>query len=172
MAVTEWLFPVTLVVMLIGLIGIALPVLPGILLIWIAGLVYAIVERFATFDPVSFVVFTVLGALGMASELLLTQAGAKVGGASTRAMVGGVIGGVVGLIIGFFVGGIGAVPGGLIGALVGVTVVEYMQHRNLTRAGRAAGGWMAGCLASKLVEVLIALTMIAIFVWQAGLRVN
>ncbi len=168
--VTEWLFPVALIVMAVGLIGIALPVLPGILLIWIAGLVYAIVERFATFDPLSFGVFTLLGAFGMASEFLLTQAGAKVGGASTRAMIGGAVGGVVGLIVGFFVGGIGAMPGGLIGALVGVTLVEYLQHRNLKQAGKAAGGWMAGCLASKLVEFLIALTMIAIFVWQAGLR--
>ena len=171
-AVTEWLFPVVLVVMVIGLIGIALPIIPGILLIWVAGLVYAIAERFATFDPISFVVFTVLGAFGMASEFLLTQAGAKAGGASTRAMLGGAVGGVVGLIVGFFVGGIGAVPGGLIGALVGVTLVEYLQHRNLAKAGKAAGGWVAGCLASKLVEFLIAFTMIAIFIWQAGLRVN
>lgn len=167
---SQALFGVTLVVMVVGLVGAVVPALPGIAMIWLAGLVYAIVERFATFDPISFAVFTALGVLGMVSEFLLTQAGARVGGASRKAMIGGIVGGIVGFVLGLFVGGVGAVPGGLIGALVGVTLTEFLQHRNLKRAGLAAGGWMAGCLTSKLVEVLIALCMIAIFVWQAGLR--
>jgi hypothetical protein len=161
---------VALIVMAVGLVGAVAPVIPGIALIWVTGLIYAIAERFATFDPLSFAVFSVLGVLGMISEFLLTQAGAKVGGASRRAMIGGLVGGVIGFIVGFFIGGVGAVPGGLIGALAGVTLTEYMQHRDLKKAGMAAGGWMAGCLASKLVEFLIALSMVAIFVWQAGLR--
>jgi hypothetical protein len=164
------LFFVVVAVMIAGLFGAVIPVIPGIAMIWVAGLVYAIVEKFEAFDPVAFAVFTMLGVLGMVSEFLLTQAGAKAGGASRKAMIGGIIGGAVGFILGFFIGGVGAVPGGLIGALVGVTLTEYVQHRDLKKAGKAAGGWAAGCLASKLVEILIALSMIAIFVWQAGLR--
>jgi uncharacterized protein YqgC (DUF456 family) len=166
----ELAFGIALMVMVIGLVGTFLPILPGIALIWVTGLVYAIHERFATFDPVSFAVFSLLGVLGVISEFLLTQAGVKVSGASRQAMIAAAVGGAAGFVIGFFVGGIGAAPGGLIGALGGVTLVEYRQHRDVKKAGLAAGGWLAGCLASQAVELLIALSMVAIFVWQAGLR--
>jgi uncharacterized protein YqgC (DUF456 family) len=166
----QWLFLLAFTVMLIGLVGTLAPVIPGIALIWVTGLVYAIVERFGAFDPISFIVFTLLGALGVSSEFLLTQAGAKVTGASRRAMIGGVVGAGAGFAIGLFVGGIGSVPGALIGALAGVTLIEYQQHRDLKKAGLVAGGWLAGCLASKVVAFLIALSMVAIFVWQAGIR--
>jgi hypothetical protein len=166
----ELAFAIAMMVMIIGLVGTFLPILPGIALIWITGLAYAIYERFATFDPLSFIVFTMLGALGVVSEFLLTQAGVKVSGASRQAMIAAAVGGAAGFLIGLFVAGIGSLPGSLIGALGGVTLVEYRQHRDLKRAGKAAGGWLAGCLASQAVEFLIALSMVAIFFWQAGLR--
>jgi hypothetical protein len=166
----ELAFGVALMVMIIGLVGTFLPILPGIALIWVAGLAYAINERFATFDPVSFVVFSLLGLLGVISEFLLTQAGVKVSGASRQAMVAAAVGGAAGFVVGLFVAGIGSLPGSLIGALGGVTLVEYRQHRDVKKAGLAAGGWLAGCLASQAVEFLIALSMVAIFIWQAGLR--
>ena len=51
-------FWIALAAMLIGLAGTILPAVPGIGLIWGAALVYAIIERFATIDPLTFAVLT------------------------------------------------------------------------------------------------------------------
>jgi len=78
------------------------------------------------------------------------------------------VGGIIGFVLGSFIGGIGAAPGGIIGALGGVVAVEYLNRKNLRDAIRAGGGWLAGCLASRVAQFLIALAMVVIFVWQAG----
>jgi len=165
--VTFW---IALVAMLIGLAGTILPALPGIALIWIAALIYAIAEGFATLTPLAFGLLTLLAAVGLVADFFITNAATKISGASWQATAAGVIGGIVGFVIGAFVGGIGAAPGGIIGALVGVIGVEYVHRKDLKAAARAGGGWLAGCLASRVMQFLIALAMVTIFVFQAGFR--
>jgi hypothetical protein len=64
MPLPEWAFWLTLGVMVVGLVGTLVPVLPGVELIWLAALVYAIAERFATIDPLTFAALTALEHLG------------------------------------------------------------------------------------------------------------
>ena len=165
----NWPFWIALIVMLIGLAGVILPALPGIGLIWTAALVYAIVERFATIDPVTFAVLTLLAAVGIGSEVLLSQAGSRMAGASWQAMAAGLVLGAAAFVLALVFGGIGALPAAIIGALAGVILVEYRRRRDWREALRAGGGWLAGCLASRVVQLIIAVLMIAIFVWQAAL---
>ncbi len=161
-------FWLALIAMVVGLAGTVLPALPGIALIWIAAAIYAVAEGFATLTPVAFGVMTVLAAIGLVSDFFLTQAATRVSGASRKAALAGVVGGIIGFVLGSFIGGIGAAPGGIIGALGGVVAVEYLNRKNLRDAIRAGGGWLAGCLASRLAQFLIALAMVVIFVWQVG----
>ncbi len=163
-------FWLALVAMVIGLAGTVLPALPGIALIWIAAAIYAIAEGFATLTPLAFGVLTVLAVIGLVSEFFLTQAATRVSGASPKAALAGAVGGAIGFVLGSLIGGVGAAPGGIIGALVGVVLVEYLNRKNLRDAVRAGGGWLAGCLASRLAQFVIALAMVVIFVWQAGFR--
>jgi uncharacterized protein YqgC (DUF456 family) len=165
---SEPAFWLALIAMLVGLAGTVLPALPGIALIWIAALIYAIADGFVTLTPLAFGAITILAAVGLVADLLLTQAATRFSGASWQATAAGVVGGIVGMVLGFFVGGIGAGPGGIIGALVGVIGVEYVHRKDLGAAVKAGGGWLAGCLASRLMQFLIALAIVAIFVWQAG----
>ncbi len=165
---SQLLFWLALIAMLVGLAGTVLPALPGIALIWISALVYGIADRFTTLPVAAFVVITILGAIGLAADFFLTQAATRVSGASWQATFAGVVGGIVGMIVGFFVGGIGIGPGGIIGALVGVVGVEYMHRKDLRAAVKAGGGWLAGCLASRTMQFLIALLMVIIFAWQAS----
>ena len=165
--VTFW---IALIAMLVGLAGTVLPALPGIALIWIAALIYAIAEGFATLTPVAFAAITALAATGLAADFFLTNAATKISGASWRATAAGVVGGIIGFLFGLFVGGIGAAPAGIIGALIGVIGVEYLHRKDIRAAARAGGGWLAGCLASRAMEFLIALAMVTIFVIQAGFR--
>ena len=163
-------FWLALIAMLVGLAGTVLPALPGIGLIWIAAAIYAFAEGFATLTPLAFGVMSVLAAIGLVSDFFLTQAATRVSGASRKAALAGAVGGVIGFVLGSLIGGIGAAPGGIIGAVVGVIAVEYLERKNIRDAVRAGGGWLAGCLASRLAQFLIALAMVVIFVWQAGFR--
>jgi uncharacterized protein YqgC (DUF456 family) len=167
MVLPMWVFWITLAVMLIGLVGVLLPGVPGVGLIWIVVLVYALAEGFATIDPITFVVMTLLGAAGVTADVWVSQTGGKLGGASWQALLASLGLGAVGFLIGLIFGGIGAVPGGLIGALLGIVLVEYDRRKDWKDALRAGAGWMAGCLLSALVQLLISLAMILLFAWQA-----
>ena len=161
-------FWIALAAMLIGLAGTILPAVPGIGLIWGAALVYAIVERFATIDPLTFAVLTLLAAVGIGSDLLLSHAGSKLAGASWRAIVTGLVLGAVAFVLALIFGGIGALPAAIIGTVTGIVLVEFRRQRSWREALKAGGGWLVGCLASRAVQFVIGLLMIAIFVWQAA----
>jgi uncharacterized protein YqgC (DUF456 family) len=167
MILPMWAFWVALAAMAVGLIGVILPVVPGVGFIWVVVLVYAIAEQFATIDPLTFAVLTVLGAIGFSADLWMSHAGAKIGGASVWSLLAGLVLGAVGAIVGLAFLGIGAVPGAIVGAVLGVLLAEWYQRRDWHEALKAVGGWLVGCTLSGGVQFLIAILMILIFVWQA-----
>ncbi|NLE45454.1 MAG: DUF456 domain-containing protein [Chloroflexi bacterium] len=169
MVLPTWAFWLALAAMVIGMIGVVLPVVPGVGFIWIVALIYAIAERFATIDPLTFIVLTVLGAIGVSADLWMSQVGAKAGGASIWSMAAGLIAGAIGAVFGGIFFGIGAVPGAIIGALAGVVAAEWYRRKDWREAFKAGGGWLIGCTLSGGVQFLIAILMVLIFVWQ-GLR--
>lgn len=172
MSLPEWAFWLTLGVMVVGLIGTVIPLLPGVELIWLAALVYAIAERFATIDPLTFAALTALATIGITANIWASHLGSRLGGASWQALLAGLGLGAMGFIIGLFAGGIGAVPGGLIGALVGVLLVEYHRRKDWKEAACAGIGWLAGCLLSGLIKVAVGTMMILLFVWQGLWRAS
>lgn len=167
MVLPPWVFWVTLAAMLIGLLGVTLPVLPGIGLIWLAALAYAIAERFTTIDVITFAVITILGAAGLSANLWASQIGAKAGGAAFPSLLLGFLTGLVGAIIGLLVFGIGAIAGAIIGALLGIVVAEWRRREDWREAIKVGGGWLAGCALSAILQSIIGALMILIFIWQA-----
>ncbi len=166
MALPEWAFVAALIAMFVGVIGVILPVVPGVGFIWIAVLIYAIAERFAAIDAITFTILTVLGVIGFTADLWMTQVGAKAGGASPLSLLVGFLLGVVGALAGAIFLGVGAIPGAIVGAIAGVIIAEYHRREDWNEALKAGGGWAAGCLLSGGVQFLIAILMIFIFVWQ------
>ncbi len=144
-------------VMLLGLAGIVLPVLPGLVLIWGAALGYGLLAGWGSSGPWLFALITLLGLAGMASELWVTGAGAKIGGASTWAIVAGVVLALIGLV---FFSPIGAI----LGLAIGVIGVEYLRLRNWRRAVKATGATLAGCGVSYGVKLLLAVGMIGAWI--------
>lgn len=161
-------FWIALGAMLIGLAGTVLPALPGVGLIWFAALIYAVADGFVKLTPLGFGLITALAALGLASDFLVSQFGSRMAGASWQALAVGMGLGAAGFLLGLFVGGIGAVPMGIIGTLLGIFIMEYRHRRDWVAALKAGGGWLAGCVASRGIQFVLALAMVAIFVWQAG----
>lgn len=154
-----WL-AVALTVMFIGLLGVLLPLIPGVGLIWITALIYAIAEGFQNVDPITMVVLSLIAIPGITADIWVSSLGAKVGGASFWSIVASLLGGV----FGFFLFNL---PGALIGSLVGLVVVELFRAKDWRQALKASGGWVVGRLVSTAVQFVVGVIMIAIFWWQA-----
>ena len=153
MTVILWIAAVILIV--IGLVGIVLPALPGTILI-LAGLVLAAwADHFTRVGPAMLVLIGVIGASSYAVDFVAAALGAKHLGASKRAMVGAALGTVLGLFFGF----IGVIIGPFLGAVVG----ELTQHRDWKRVGRAGLAAWLGFVIGAAVKVAIAFVMLGLF---------
>jgi len=161
-----WAFWLAIALSVLGLLGVVMPAVPGVGLIWVVILVYAIAERFAAIDVMSFAVITLLGAVAVTADLWLGHLGAKVAGALFRSTIWGLVGAVAGGLLGLVFGGVGALPGMWVGAVLGVLLSEYRERGSWKAAWQAAVGVAVGSVVSIAVELVIGLTMIAIFVWQ------
>jgi uncharacterized protein YqgC (DUF456 family) len=107
------------IAMAIGLVGTVLPILPGLLLIWAAALVYGLVGDFGAVGIAAMVVITALTVVGTAAGVVIPKKAAGDAGASRSSLL---IGALVG-IIGFFVVPIVGFPlGGALGIFLGEQV--------------------------------------------------
>lgn len=166
MALPAWTFGVAIALLIAGLLGAFLPAIPGVGSMWIVILVYAIAERFATIDPLSFTVLTILGLIGATADLWMCHLGAKVGGASIHSTLFSMAGALLGGSIGFLFAGIGVVPGMLVGSILGVFFNEYRKCREWRASWKATLGLMIGFTLSSVVEFLVGILMLVVFVWQ------
>ena len=141
------------VLMLIGVVGIFVPFVPDLVLIWAAALGYALLVGWGEWGPYLFALITVLGLVGIFVETIVGGAGARVAGASYWGIAAGVVLGVVGLFV--------LPPFGLIiGLLAGTFAVEYFRLRDLRQAGKAMLGMGIGYGASFGVKLFFAILMI------------
>ena len=160
-------FTIAMMVMIIGLVGVILPVVPGLVLIWLGALGFAIAEKFASIDPLTFALITIMILIGVSADIWMTQLGARLGGASFRSQLMGVAGGIVGAVLFLFFGGISAGVGAIIGSIAGVFGAEWFRYRDWGRAVRSGAGWLLGWIASTLLQLTVGGLVIALFVWQA-----
>ncbi|HEX6709407.1 MAG TPA: DUF456 domain-containing protein [Rubrobacter sp.] len=170
------LLALTLVVMVLGLLGSVLPGLPGVTLIFLSALVYAIITHFRTVGVAILVLLFVFAAIAFVADFVATSYGARRFGASNWGTAGGAIGGIVGALIGLFFLGIGSLFGLILGTIAGVFLGEYLRRErqgsdeqsssrsDWRRASRAAGGVFVGYLASAIVQGLLGLASVVVFV--------
>ena len=150
---------IPLVFMLVGLVGLIIPVFPGIVVIWLAALVYGLVTGFETLGTVLFVLITLLMLVGAVIDNILMAALARQGGASWVSIILGMVAGLVGTIL---------VPpiGGLIAAPVVILLLEYWRRRDWGKSWQATRGLVLGWGLSFLVRFGIGLLMVALWlVW-------
>jgi uncharacterized protein len=169
------LLALTIVLMLVGLVGSVVPGLPGVTLIFLSALLYAVLTDFETVGIAVIVILFVLAALAFLIDFVATSYGARRFGASNWGTVGGAIGGIVGALAGLFLAGIGSLFGLILGTIAGVFAGEYLRRErqgdqetredtDWRRASRAAGGVIVGYLASAIIQGVLALASIIIFV--------
>ena len=170
------LLALTIVLMAVGLIGSVVPGLPGVTLIFLSALLYAILTDFQTVGAAILVILFVFAALAFLADFFATSYGARRFGASNWGTVGGAIGGIIGALAGLLLAGIGSLFGLILGTIAGVFIGEYLkstrqdeQEATATgsdwrRASHAAGGVLVGYLASAVIQGLLGLASVVVFV--------
>ena len=144
-----------IVVMLIGIAGSVMPVLPGIPLVFLAILGYGWYEGF---NVISVHYIAIMGALTLLSVLVDYIAGvwgAKKAGSSKSGMFGAGLG----IIVGIFFGPIGILVGPWLGAFAG----EYLVLREVNQAVSVATGTVIGIFAGIAFKVLLGIGMLISF---------
>jgi uncharacterized protein YqgC (DUF456 family) len=149
---------VTILLFLVGLLGVFLPVIPGVMIAYAGLLLYAAVDGFQLFSPW---VVILLGVLAVAGSLLDNLAGVY-GAKKFGATKWGVWGAVAGLLLGLFFGPFGIIIGPLFGALAG----EMLGGREASAAARAGVGTLVGFLGGVFIKLLLVLIFILFFFYK------
>jgi uncharacterized protein YqgC (DUF456 family) len=144
-------------VMAVGLVGIVVPFLPGLPLIWGAALAYGLIDGFGTGGIVAMVVITLVLIGGMTAKIVIPKRRASAGGApDSTLLVGALLG-----IIGFFVIPLVGLP---IGAALGVLLAEYRRTGDWPSARRSTKEVIVGFGIGALLEMGAGIVMVGTWV--------
>jgi hypothetical protein len=148
---------ITALLILVGLVGIVVPLLPGTGLIFAGILLYALYFGIATVGQGTLIT---LGLATVASILLdyLTGAyGAKFFGASRYGIAGALLGAFFGMLI-------LSLPGLILGLFLGVFLGETLMAKKGTEEAIKVGlGSLVGFFGGTLIKLILGLTMIGVF---------
>ena len=146
---------VAAILVVVGLAGTVLPLLPGILLVFAGLFLAAWAHDFTRVGPWGLGLIGLLAALAFLMDFLASVLGAKRAGASPQALVGATIGAIVGILFG--------IPGLILGPFFGAVAGEYIARRKLGQAGKVGLGTWLGLLFGAVAKIVIAFLMIATF---------
>src|SRR5262245_54898030 len=153
MTVLLWMLGVALVI--VGLVGVVLPALPGTILVFAGLLIAAWADGFMRVGAGPLIVVGVMGAASYFVDIVAAALGARHFGASRRAAFGATLGTIAGLFFGL--------PGLIIGPFIGAVVGELTSHRDLVRAGRVGLAAWVGFIVGTAVKVGLAFAMVGVF---------
>lgn len=142
----------------IGLVGIVVPLIPGMLLVYGAILVWAIVEHSVASWVTLAVVTVVVGATTAVKYLWPVRRMRRAEVPTSTLLIGAALG-----IVGFF-----AIPvvGLVIGFVAGVFLAEYLRRRDPRRAWASTVHAIKGVALSVGVELTGAL--VAVLIWSVA----
>jgi uncharacterized protein YqgC (DUF456 family) len=150
------------VLVVVGLAGTVLPVIPGALFVF-GGLFFAAyADNFARVGTVGLTIIGIIGALTFVVDFAASAMGAKRVGASPLALAGATVGGIVGIFLG--------IPGMILGPFVGAVLGELAARGGFVQAGKVGLGTWLGLLAAAVMKVVMAFMMIA--TWGAFYVLN
>ncbi len=148
---------VTFALLLVGLVGCVIPVIPAHLLVMLAAISHRLMLR--ENSGVEWWTFAVLALLLIGSqtlELMSGAAGTKWFGGTKWGAVGALVGSLVGIFFGFI--------GILIGPLIGAFAFELLfAKRSLKPAAKSGAGSFVGTLTGMGIKIAVGVTMIGYF---------
>ena len=152
----------TLLVMLAGLIGSLLPVMPGVPLILIAAIGHRLFFGESSINNVVLVILVWLTLVSLVFDFLASLLGSRKFGATWLGMTGAVVGGIIGL---FF-----SLPGIILGPFLGAMIFEMLGDKEFKQAVHAGVGATVGLLLGIAGKFAIGVVMIILFATNVILR--
>ncbi len=155
------------VLIVVGLLGSLIPVLPGPILILAGAFVIAAGDGFERIGWPILGVLVLFTALSWGAELVITTIFTRRAGATWRTVVGAIVGGLAGgVVLSAIFSVFGALFGAAIGAVSGVLFVERgLNRRKWPDAWRVSRSYLAGCLLGRVAELSLSGLMVAIVVY-------
>lgn len=151
---------VVLTFMLVGLFGMIIPIFPGILVIWLSALLYAIVEAIAgkmdIWGWILFGLITVLMIAGSLVDNIIMAAKLRETGTPWSSIA---IGFVAGIVASIFLTPFAA----LIATPLALFLAEYYRLRDAREALASTRGWLIGF--SWSLAAMFAIGVVMIFLW-------
>ncbi|MEM9399730.1 MAG: DUF456 domain-containing protein [Verrucomicrobiota bacterium] len=152
---------ICILMMLLGIAGVILPIIPGAELILIASIIHKIcLPDYLSWWIIAAMVLLTL--LNFVIEWVMGYIGAKWFGACRW----GLIGAVVGFLVGFFFPPLGWILGPLAGGFLGEFIFAKRPIKEASKAGLGLG---LGVLSSHLIKLGIVLLMILLFILDVSL---
>ena len=145
--------------MLAGLL--VLPILPGLVIIWAAALIYGLAAGFSTLGWVVFAILTLLMVAGSVIDNVIMGAQAHKEGAPWWAVLLALAAGLVG---GFFI----PIPiiGGILAALLTLFGIEWLRRKDWRKALASIRGMLVGWGWALVIRFIIGLVMIGLWlIW-------
>jgi hypothetical protein len=149
---------ISLLMMVVGIIGALLPVIPALPLVYAGFFIYGLGTGWADYGWTVMIVGGLVTALAQLLDYVAGAIGAKRYGASKAGIWGSIIGGLVGVI---FFNVVGLILGPFVGAMIG----ELVWGRNLRDATRSGWGAFLGFVATTLFKMAAGLAMLLAFLW-------
>jgi len=151
------LISIGFLLMLVGILGSILPVLPGVPISWL-GLLMIYLAPSIPFDWVFLTITFILAALLYLLDYIIPAIGTKRFGGSRYGMIGATLG----LLAGFFFPPFGFIIGPFIGAFFGELLYTKTRHNAL----RAAFGSFVGFLASVFMKLMATFIYLGLFIYK------
>lgn len=140
---------------LAGLAGTVLPLLPSTPLMFAGMLLLAWHENFVRLGWPSLSLLFILMLISSVLDYLAGAMGAKRVGASQYAIWGALLGSIVGLL--------GGLPGLILGPFLGAAAGEMLARKDLIQAGKVGVASGIGMLLGAIAKVGLALAMLGVF---------
>ncbi|MEO8778423.1 MAG: DUF456 domain-containing protein [Rhodanobacter sp.] len=149
------LYVLASLLMLGGLAGSVLPMLPGIPMVFGGIWLAAAVDGYRHLGLWWLLSIGAIGVLGVIVDFVAGTLGAKRVGASPRALWGASIGTVVGMFFG--------IPGLLFGPFIGAILGELASGNSVLRSAHVGVGSWLGLLFGALLKLVLSFLMVGLF---------
>jgi uncharacterized protein len=149
----------TLTAMLVGLL--VLPLLPGLVIIWVAALGYGLVAGFGTLGWIMFALITVLMLAGSIVDNVLMGTSAHKEGAPWWVILLAMVAAIIGSIL---------IPipiiGGILAALLTLFGIEWLRRKDWRKALASIKGMMVGWGWAFVIRFITGMVMIGLWlIW-------
>lgn len=149
-----WALTITLLV--VGLLGTVLPLLPGPFIIYVGGILHTFIRPESGMSWPGIALFTLLLLASYAVDFMSGAVGTKWFGGSKWGMWGVLVGGLVGLFFGL--------PGLILGPIIGGFAAEKLiARKDFHPAAKATWGTVVGTTVGMGVRFAISGAMVAVF---------